>query len=187
MAVNYASLAELVKAHESRGDYNAVNPQSGAGGAYQFVPSTWRAYGSQAGVDLGQYPTAQSAPSDVQDAVFAQAVNKRGLGDWTCPGCDPALNAYLQSNPGAANLPVFGSQAPTGLGTTVAGAGQPVVPAAAPTPTPASAAPGPNPALLQMAMGRAGNLSSMFAQAAEPMKQYYQSFFGSPTDNTQSS
>lgn len=181
MAVNYASLAELVKAHESRGDYSAVNPQSGAGGAYQFVPSTWRAYGSQAGVDLGQYPTAQSAPSDVQDAVFAQAVNKRGLGDWTCPGCDPALNSYLQSNPGAANLPVFGSQAPTGLGTTVAGAGQPVVPA------PAPASPGPNPALLAMASGAGNNLSAMFAQAAEPMKQYYQSFFGSPTDNTQSS
>lgn len=30
---------------ESGGNYSALNPSSGAGGAYQILPSTWRAYG----------------------------------------------------------------------------------------------------------------------------------------------
>ena len=30
---------------ESGGNYRALNPSSGAGGAYQILPSTWRAYG----------------------------------------------------------------------------------------------------------------------------------------------
>src|SRR5262249_9542806 len=30
---------------ESGGNYHAVNPSSGAGGAYQILPSTWAAYG----------------------------------------------------------------------------------------------------------------------------------------------
>src|SRR4029077_17777237 len=30
---------------ESGGNYHALNPSSGAGGAYQILPSTWRAYG----------------------------------------------------------------------------------------------------------------------------------------------
>src|ERR1700739_1191368 len=32
---------------ESGGSYSAVNPQTGAGGAYQILPSTWQAYGGQ--------------------------------------------------------------------------------------------------------------------------------------------
>ena len=30
---------------ESGGNFGAVNPSSGAGGAYQILPSTWRLYG----------------------------------------------------------------------------------------------------------------------------------------------
>ncbi len=32
---------------ESGGDYGALNPSSGAGGAYQILPSTWEAYGGK--------------------------------------------------------------------------------------------------------------------------------------------
>ena len=32
---------------ESGGNYRALNPSSVAGGAYQILPSTWRAYGGQ--------------------------------------------------------------------------------------------------------------------------------------------
>ncbi len=168
----YTSLADLVKAHESAGNYTAVNPNSGAGGAYQFVPSTWRAYGSQAGVDLNQYPTAETAPAPVQDQVFAQTVGQRGLKDWTCPGCDPALNSYLAANPDAANLPVFGSQAPTGLGAVASG--QPVVPA------PAQTQAGPNPALMaaMMSASQGSQLSTLFSQAGDPLNNYYKSFMG---------
>ena len=33
---------------ESGGDYSALNPSSGAGGAYQIIPSTWDLYGGRA-------------------------------------------------------------------------------------------------------------------------------------------
>ena len=53
---------------ESGGNYAALNPSSGAGGAYQIIPSTWEAYGGEGlpheaskaeqaqdrGADLGQ-------------------------------------------------------------------------------------------------------------------------------------
>lgn len=116
MSGSFGSLADLVKHFESSGgNYSAVNPTSGASGAYQFVPSTWHQYASQIGVDTVQYPTAASAPPAVQDAVFTQAVSKRGLGDWTCPGCNPGLSSYLASNPDAANLPISSATAPTSL------------------------------------------------------------------------
>jgi hypothetical protein len=106
--MSFSSLSDLVKHFESSGgNYTAVNPQSGAGGAYQFVPSTWNQYAGQIGVDTSLYPTAQSAPPAVQDAVFNQAVAQRGLGDWTCPGCNPALTSYVASNDVSA-LPLEG-------------------------------------------------------------------------------
>jgi hypothetical protein len=95
-----ADMAAVVKRFESGGDYGAQNAHSSASGAYQFITPTWRQYASQIGVDTGQYPTAASAPPEVQDQVFAQAVSKRGLGDWTCPGCNPRLSAYLSGNQG---------------------------------------------------------------------------------------
>jgi hypothetical protein len=42
--------------------------------------------------------------------------------------------------------------------------------------TPTSS-PGPNPALLAAAMGGNSPLSSMFTQAAQPLQDYYRSFF----------
>jgi hypothetical protein len=47
---------------DSRGDPNAVNPSSGAGGKYLFLPSTWSGYGG--------YPQAHDAPESVQDGRF---------------------------------------------------------------------------------------------------------------------
>ena len=32
---------------ESGGNWDAVNPSSGAGGAYQILPSTWELYGGE--------------------------------------------------------------------------------------------------------------------------------------------
>lgn len=49
---------------ESGGSYTAVNPSSGAGGKYQFLPSTWRALG---GTGLPQH-----APPHIQDAMAAK-------------------------------------------------------------------------------------------------------------------
>jgi len=112
--MSYSSLAQLVQHFESGGDYTAQNKTTTASGAYQFINSTWQQYAGQIG--YGQYQTAASAPPAVQDAVFAQAVQQRGLADWTCPGCNPALSAYLQANPTASGLPVNATSNPLGGG-----------------------------------------------------------------------
>jgi hypothetical protein len=125
-----ADMAAIVKRFESGGDYTAQNPNSTASGAYQFVNPTWRSYASQIGVDTGQYPTAGSAPPEVQDQVFAQAVSKRGLGDWTCHGCNPRLSAYLSATQGQQ----------TGPGPALSGATQDA-PVSVPQPTAAVSAP----------------------------------------------
>jgi hypothetical protein len=62
---------------ESKGDPNAVNPSSGAGGKYQFLPSTWSGY--------GEYATAQDAPESVQDERFNQVwAGGAGSSHWGC-------------------------------------------------------------------------------------------------------
>ena len=49
---------------ESGGNYGALNASSGAGGAYQILPSTWELYG-------GQGRTAE-APKAEQDRIAAE-------------------------------------------------------------------------------------------------------------------
>ena len=61
---------------ESGGDYHAVNPTSGAGGAYQILPSTWAAYG---GTGL-----PQDAARAEQDAIAAKIYATDGRGAWSC-------------------------------------------------------------------------------------------------------
>jgi hypothetical protein len=173
----FGSLADLVKHYESGGDYTQVNPQSQAAGAYQFLPSTWRQYAGQIGVNTGQYPTAAVAPPQVQDAVFQQAVARRGLGDWTCPGCDAPLSQYVANNPSATQLPVQGS-----LGSMVAQGDQPMATApqqpVAPPPQQPVSGTQLNPALMAIAMGRNSNsLGNLLAQAGQPIQQYGQSIF----------
>jgi hypothetical protein len=61
---------------ESGGNYSAVNPQSGAGGAYQIMPSTWHAYGGQG--------LPQDAPKSEQDAIAAKIYSSAGPSAWVC-------------------------------------------------------------------------------------------------------
>jgi hypothetical protein len=62
---------------ESKGDPNAVNPGSGAGGKYQFLPSTWSGYGG--------YSQAQDAPESVQDERFNEVwAGGAGSSHWGC-------------------------------------------------------------------------------------------------------
>ena len=61
---------------ESGGNYSAVNPSSGAGGAYQILPSTWQAYG---GTGL-----PQDAPPAEQDRIAAEIYAQQGPSAWTC-------------------------------------------------------------------------------------------------------
>lgn len=61
---------------ESGGNYSALNPSSGAGGAYQIIPSTWEAYG---GTGLPHL-----APKAEQDRIAALIWANDGPGAWVC-------------------------------------------------------------------------------------------------------
>jgi len=61
---------------ESGGNYSAVNPSSGAGGAYQIMPSTWEAYG---GTGL-----PQDASKAEQDRIAALIYADSGTSPWVC-------------------------------------------------------------------------------------------------------
>jgi hypothetical protein len=61
---------------ESGGNWHAVNPSSGAGGAYQIMPSTWRAYG---GSGLPQ----DASPAE-QSAIASKIWSSAGPSAWQC-------------------------------------------------------------------------------------------------------
>ena len=61
---------------ESGGNYHALNASSGAGGAYQILPSTWRAYGGQG--------APQDAPKAEQDRIAAEIWRDSGPSAWSC-------------------------------------------------------------------------------------------------------
>lgn len=64
---------------ESRGDPTAVNRSSGAGGLYQFLPTSWRAYG---GTGL-----PQDASVAEQTRVAETAYARSGWAPWAGDGC----------------------------------------------------------------------------------------------------
>jgi peptidoglycan hydrolase CwlO-like protein len=61
---------------ESGGNYHALNASSGAGGAYQILPSTWAAYGGQG--------EPQNAPKAEQDRIAAEIWRDSGPSAWSC-------------------------------------------------------------------------------------------------------
>ena len=63
---------------ESGGNYNALNPSSGAGGAYQMLPETYKGLG-------GKYSAPQVAPKWEQDQLATKLWNGgAGRGNWAC-------------------------------------------------------------------------------------------------------
>lgn len=61
---------------ESGGDYSALNPSSGAGGAYQIIPSTWAAYGGKG--------LPHEASKAEQDRIAALIWADVGASAWSC-------------------------------------------------------------------------------------------------------
>ena len=61
---------------ESGGNYSALNPSSGAGGAYQILPSTWELYGGQG--------LPHEAPKAEQDRIAAEIWADSGPSAWVC-------------------------------------------------------------------------------------------------------
>jgi septal ring factor EnvC (AmiA/AmiB activator) len=61
---------------ESGGNYSALNPSSGAGGAYQILPSTWELYGGKG--------EPQNAPKAEQDRIAGEIWADSGSSAWVC-------------------------------------------------------------------------------------------------------
>jgi hypothetical protein len=74
-AGGYSIPASIVMC-ESGGNYSAVNSSSGAGGAYQILPSTWAAYGGTG--------APQDAPPAEQNAIAAKIYASGGASQWSC-------------------------------------------------------------------------------------------------------
>jgi septal ring factor EnvC (AmiA/AmiB activator) len=72
------SIPSYIVMCESGGNYGAVNVSSGAGGAYQILPSTWRLYGGRG--------APQDAPKPEQASPAAQIWAATGPGAWVCGG-----------------------------------------------------------------------------------------------------
>jgi peptidoglycan hydrolase CwlO-like protein len=70
------AIPEYIVMCESGGNYHAVNASSGAGGAYQIMPATWRGYGGQG--------LPQDAPPAEQDRIAALIWRDSGPGAWSC-------------------------------------------------------------------------------------------------------
>jgi resuscitation-promoting factor RpfC len=74
------SFQDCVIQAESGGNPSAVNPVSGAGGLYQFLPSTWQA--------LGFSGLPQDASVAEQNAAFAKEYAESGTSAWSAyDGC----------------------------------------------------------------------------------------------------
>lgn len=72
------AIPEAIVQCESGGNFGAVNPGSGAGGAYQILPSTWELYGG--------HGNPEDASPQQQSEVAAQIWADSGAAAWECAG-----------------------------------------------------------------------------------------------------
>ena len=83
------NLSLCIRRHESlhAGHYKANN-RSGASGAYQFMPGTWRGNALfTPGAKKYAHGRASSAPAAVQDAVFIHSIRHGGIRAWHGTWC----------------------------------------------------------------------------------------------------
>ena len=75
-------IAACIRKYESGGNYRALNPSSGASGAYQFMDATWQSVTGLPGKAMNYSPAQQ-------DAAFWKLWNNgRGAHNWvTAPKC----------------------------------------------------------------------------------------------------
>jgi peptidoglycan hydrolase CwlO-like protein len=72
------AIPEAIVMCESGGNFSALNPSSGAGGAYQILPSTWKLYGGEGEPHL--------APPAEQHRIAAMIWADSGPSAWVCAG-----------------------------------------------------------------------------------------------------
>jgi phage-related minor tail protein len=103
---NSMSRDQLLNAIErfESGGRNVPNYKFGPGftaqGHFQITNSTWKDIAKAAGIDLGQYPNAMSAPYDVQRRAANALVDQRGVQPWAPH--NPALRNWLGVGGGVA-------------------------------------------------------------------------------------
>lgn len=92
-----------------------VNTDRGtpAGGFFQIIDPTWRAYAAKAGVDLSKFPSAMSAPRDVQ-AQVASAIPFDQWGPRTVAGVRAAYPGLNIHQPLGAIQAAYSAPAATG-------------------------------------------------------------------------
>jgi hypothetical protein len=100
-----------------------VTGPSSAQGYFQITNTTWKEFAPNAGVDLGKYPNALSAPYEVQKAVARNIVTTSGVQHWT------NYNANLRQAVAFAGLPTNGPISGGAGPTSVAPAPQAGTPA----------------------------------------------------------
>lgn len=69
-----------------------------AQGNFQITNTTWRDIAKAAGINLGQYPTAETAPYELQRRAANALIDARGVQPWAPH--NPALRNWLGSNGG---------------------------------------------------------------------------------------
>lgn len=72
------AIPEAIVMCESGGNFESLNPSSGAGGAYQILPSTWDAYG-------GEGLPNDASPQE-QHEIASQIWEDSGGSAWVCAG-----------------------------------------------------------------------------------------------------
>ena len=72
------AIPEAIVMCESGGNFSSLNPSSGAGGAYQILPSTWRLYG-------GEGLPNEASPAE-QHRIAAMIWADSGPSAWVCAG-----------------------------------------------------------------------------------------------------
>jgi chromosome segregation ATPase len=72
------AIPESIVMCESGGSFDALNPSSGAGGAYQILPSTWESYG-------GEGKPNEASPAE-QHEIAEQIWADSGASAWVCAG-----------------------------------------------------------------------------------------------------
>jgi len=88
------SMLWLIRERESGQNYQAQNPRSTAEGAYQDIKTTWEWLCSLTGVDVQRYPTARSAPPEIQDLNNLLLLRRYGPNSsksWKASGPYPAF------------------------------------------------------------------------------------------------
>jgi hypothetical protein len=99
--VQQSPLLPLIEKYESGGRnilQQQVDPSiSSASGYYQITDSTWKDIAPKVGIDVGQFPTAMSAPREVQTAVASKLLEERGVAPWA--PYNPRLASALQGTP----------------------------------------------------------------------------------------